>query len=57
MKMSHFKIDYEVNHIIDQLNELGFYETEGKSQKELIDILARIKAMEIKADRPGMGWF
>jgi hypothetical protein len=40
--------------IIERLHELGFKDTEGKSQRELIQILA---AMDVKVDSPNNSWF
>lgn len=57
MKVADTRKECITNHIIDQLNQLGFYATEGKTQKELINILARIKVMEIKAESPHNTWF
>lgn len=42
------------NIIIDRLHELGFENTEGKTKKELVRILA---AMDVKVDSPNNSWF
>lgn len=57
MRLVNYEEELMTNHIIDQLNQLGFYATEGKSKRELINILARIKAMEVKVTGPEKEWF
>lgn len=57
MKLIDIHEEYMTNHIIDQLNDLGFYDTEGKTQRELKYILARKRITEIEPDVPGQGWF
>lgn len=44
----------ELNNIIDQLHELGYTETSGKSARELVQMLA---VMQIKAESPHSTWF
>lgn len=44
----------ELNNIIDQLHELGYRETSGKSARELVQMLA---VMQIKAENPINSWF
>lgn len=46
-----------INHIIDQLHEFNYYDTDGKTKKELIHKLAVLRAMEIKAESPHSSWF
>ncbi|GGB41501.1 hypothetical protein GCM10011409_18780 [Lentibacillus populi] len=46
-----------VKHIIDQLHQLGYYETAGKSKRELITKLAAKRAVEVRVEDPGSGWF
>lgn len=54
-------VDYQewlmINHITDQLHKLGYYDTNGKTYKELRLTLARLRAMEVEAGDPGQGWF
>lgn len=57
MKLVDPQEKYMTNDIIDQLNKLGFYDTEGKTQRELKYILARKRITEIEPDVPGQGWF
>ncbi|MDO6451737.1 hypothetical protein [Oceanobacillus profundus] len=44
----------ELNNIIDQLHELGYTETSGKSARELKQQLA---VMQIIAENPINSWF
>lgn len=44
----------ELNHVIKQLNELGYYETNGKSSRELVQLLA---VLQIKQESPHSSWF
>ena len=44
----------ELNNIIDQLHELGYTETSGKSARELVQMLA---VMQIRAESPINSWF
>jgi len=46
-----------INHITEQLHELNYYDTEGKTGRELAYILARIRYMQIEAGNPESGWF
>lgn len=57
MKLVDTQEKYMTNHVVEQLNQLGFYATEDKTQKELINILARMRALEIKAESPHNTWF
>lgn len=57
MKLANYEKELMTNHIVEQLNQLDFYETDGKSQRELINILARMRAMEIEVSGPEKGWF
>ena len=57
MKISHLELDHKRSHIIDQLAKHGYTDTEDLTYRELVNKLAVARAMEIKADRPGMGWF
>ncbi|WP_156947639.1 hypothetical protein [Virgibacillus alimentarius] len=45
------------NHIIEQLNELNYYDIAGKSQRELISILARLRALEVDVQSDENKWF
>ena len=55
---AHLIQDHQVNnHIIEQLNKLNYFDTEGKTQRELIHKLATLRAMEVKAVNPESGWF
>ncbi|MRG86981.1 hypothetical protein [Salinibacillus xinjiangensis] len=44
------------NHIIEQLHEKGFKDTEGKDYKELRHKLAVIRAMEIDVSKDENRW-
>ena len=57
MKAIDAHADLMTSHIIEQLNDLEYYETDGKTQKELISILAKLRALEIEVGNPGSGWF
>jgi uncharacterized protein HemX len=46
-----------INHITEQLHEFKYFDTEGKSRKELTAKLAKLRAMEVKVGDPGSGWF
>lgn len=43
-------------HVIEQLNLLGYYDTEGKTYDELKRKLAVARALQIKPDGH-LGWF
>lgn len=55
---AHLIQEHQVNSlIIEQLNKLNYFDTEGKTQRELIHKLATLRAMEVKAVNPESGWF
>ncbi|MGJ9460087.1 hypothetical protein [Oceanobacillus sp. CF4.6] len=45
------------NHIIEQLNELNYYDTDGKTRRELIHKLATLKEMQVDIEHPESKWF
>lgn len=45
MKMVDAHEPYMTNFIVEQLNKNEFYDTEGKTQRELITILGTIRVM------------
>ena len=45
------------NHIIDQLHELNYRDTDGKTRKELIYKLAILKEMQVDVEHPESKWF
>lgn len=45
MKVASTQEDYMVAHITEQLNKLGFHDTEGKSLFKLTAVLARLRAV------------
>ena len=57
MKLAYTQEQLMINHIIDQLHDLGYYKTEGKSKRELTLALARERAIRVEAGSPESGWF
>ena len=57
MKTVAVKEDLMRNHVVDQLNEFGYTDTDGKKYRELVSILARLRAMEVEISDPGQNWF
>ena len=57
MKISHLELDHKRSHIIDQLAKHGYTDTDDLTYRELVNKLAVARAMEIKSERPGQGWF
>ena len=57
MKLAYTQEQLMINHIIDQLHDLGYYKTEGKSKRELTLALARERAIRVEAGNPESGWF
>lgn len=47
-----------INHIVEELNKrFNFYDTDGKSLRELKYKLAAFRAMEVKAENPNNSWW
>lgn len=44
-------------HIVDRLHELNYYDTDGKTYKELVHKLAVLQAMEINIGSDENKWF
>ncbi|WP_193743875.1 hypothetical protein [Halobacillus sp. BAB-2008] len=55
MKIS--QLDYKAQHVIDQLSELGFEDTEGLSYDELVRKLAMARALEVDISSDKNKWF
>ena len=49
--------DLKINHIIDQLHEFGYTETDGLSPRELAHKLAVVRAMEVEIKPSHNSWF
>lgn len=49
--------EYKTAHVIEQLNKLGFYATDGLSYRELKRTLALERAKRVKAGSPHSQWF
>lgn len=50
MKTHEVEESIMINHIIDKLHEFNYYDTEGKTKKELVFKLATLRAMEIELE-------
>ncbi|MDY0396809.1 hypothetical protein ACFSMW_14775 [Virgibacillus halophilus] len=46
-----------INHIKEQLNQLGYVDTENKSKRELTHKLAVLRATVVKVGNPANKWF
>ncbi|WP_158586214.1 hypothetical protein [Oceanobacillus profundus] len=57
MKLAYTQEQLMINHIKDQLHELGYLDTEGKTKRELKLALARERAIRVEAGNPESGWF
>ncbi|MDY0395396.1 hypothetical protein ACFSMW_13375 [Virgibacillus halophilus] len=57
MKVYESREKREINHIRNQLHELGFKDTAGMTRRELVHKLAVKRAAEVKVESPGQGWF
>ncbi|WP_406945734.1 hypothetical protein ACJA3J_05655 [Halobacillus sp. SY10] len=55
MKVS--ELDYKTKHVIDQLNAMGFTDTDGLSYDELVSKLAMARAMEVDVTSDQNKWF
>jgi hypothetical protein len=55
MKLS--QTDYQTSYIIEQLHKHGYYDTDNMTYRELKHKLAAIRALNIKQDNHGRGWF
>lgn len=47
----------KINHIIDQLNDFGYTETDGLTYRELVSKLATCRAMAVEIKGPEQSWF
>jgi len=57
MKVLQIEQDYKTSHVIDQLNKLGFYATEGMSYRELKKQLVLERARIVKVGSSHSQWF
>ncbi|MEN2464933.1 hypothetical protein [Ornithinibacillus sp. JPR2-1] len=55
MKVS--ELNLVENHVIEQLHKEGYMETEGKSEQELKQTLAKIRAMKVKIESDSNHYF
>ncbi|MCJ8008099.1 hypothetical protein ACFFF5_17900 [Lederbergia wuyishanensis] len=57
MRAFEAKQDIMMNHIIEQLHRLGYYDTAGKSRRELVSQLAILRATEVNVENQENEWF
>lgn len=57
MKAADLKEDHLRAHHVEQLNKLGYYDTEGKSLYQLTSILARERFNQVNHDSSESVWF
>ncbi|MFD1350176.1 hypothetical protein [Oceanobacillus caeni] len=48
---------YKKSYVIEQLRKYNYQDTDDKTYKELVNQLARLRAMEVKAESPNVSWF
>lgn len=51
------ELDFKTQHVIEQLNELGFEDTEDLSYGELVRKLAMARALEVDVTNDQNKWF
>lgn len=49
--------DYKKAYIIEQLEKYGYQDKGDTSYKELVNQLARLRAMEVEVKSPHSSWF
>lgn len=54
MKTYQAKEDMMIQHIKEQLHQLGYTDTENKTKRELVSKLAYLRVID---DNPNSGWF
>lgn len=57
MKVADTKEDRLIAHHVEQLNKLGYFDTEGKSLYQLTSILKVKEFEQINHDSPKNAWF
>lgn len=57
MKAHGIKEQYKINYIIDQLHTYNYYDTDGKTLRELTAKLAALRASDVKVESPHSSWF
>ncbi|WP_156520683.1 hypothetical protein [Oceanobacillus sp. Castelsardo] len=49
--------DYKKSFVIEQLRKYNYHDTDEKDYKELVNQLARLRAMEVEVKSPHSDWF
>jgi len=49
--------DYKKSYVISQLEKYGYQDKGDMSYKELVNQLARLRAMEVEVESPNVSWF